>query len=131
MKTLIHISNSRMGKWTIGKKLTVSFTVITLIALLLGSLGEYGAIKNESAINDIGAVRLPSVLSLQDMNLAMAEIRSKEEALQNSALSGQERAEAIEAVESYWLLLKEAKAIYETLPQTQQESSDWKAFLRP
>ena len=129
MKTLSHISNSRMRKWTIGKKLTVSFTVITLITLVLGSMGEYGALKNEEAINNIGVVRLPSIQSLQDMNLAMAEIRSKEEALQNPALSAQARAEAIEAVESYWQLLRKAKAIYEPLPQTQQESSDWNEFL--
>ena len=129
MKTLSHISNSRKGKWTIGKKLTVSFTAITLITLVLGSMGEYGVNKNKESINKIGEVRLPSIQSLQDMNLAMAEIRSKEEALQNPALSDQERAEAIEAVESYWQLLREAKTIYEPLPQTQQESSDWNEFL--
>ncbi len=122
--------NGNNKKWTIGKKLTTAFTSITLIALILGALAEFGAISNQKSINAIGIVRLPSIQALQDMNLAMAEIRSKEEALQNEALSVQDRKEAVESVDNYWKLLREAKGVYEPLPQTEQEAIDWKSFLR-
>lgn len=120
---------STENKWTVGKKLAVSFTVITLITLILGIMGYFGSTKGEQAIHEIGVVRLPSVQSLQNINLAMAEIRSKEEALQNPQLSLNDRREAIESVNSYWTTLENAKASYERLPQTAQGSIDWDNFL--
>ncbi|MEQ8525961.1 methyl-accepting chemotaxis protein [Gracilimonas sp.] len=128
MKTANHIPNNGKEKWTIGKKLTAAFTGITLITLILGGIGEYGALTNKKVIEVIGEARLPSIQALQDMNLAMAEIRSKEEALQNVALSDKNRREAIESVNGYWKQLRDAKDIYESLPQTQQEAINWKAF---
>ncbi|MCP9291912.1 HAMP domain-containing methyl-accepting chemotaxis protein [Gracilimonas sediminicola] len=129
MSSTINVSANNK-KWTIGKKLTAAFTGITLISLILGSLGQYAATSNKKTVEEIGKVRLPSIQSLQDMNLAMAEIRSKEEALQNPALSDKERKEAVETVDHYWDKLTEAKAIYEPLPQTQQEALEWQAFLK-
>lgn len=51
-------------KWNIGKKLMASFLAVATIALVLGALGYYGAVKSDQSINAIGHEYLPSVRAL-------------------------------------------------------------------
>jgi len=52
----------------------LGFSVVAAIALFLGGIGFFGAVKNESAMEEVGGVRLPAVQSLLEMKAAMQSI---------------------------------------------------------
>lgn len=52
------------SQWTIGKKMICGFLGVALITLLIAGFGYYGAVKSAESAHEIGEVRLPSVLSL-------------------------------------------------------------------
>ncbi|WP_340103499.1 HAMP domain-containing methyl-accepting chemotaxis protein [Rhodohalobacter sp. 8-1] len=114
---------------TIGQKLTASFAILAFITLVLGGIGYYGAVSSDNSIYEIGVVRLPSVESLMKMNQSLTAINAGEEALQNPLLSSDERASVIKNIESEWIKLEAAWAIYEPLPQTEEEAKSWDEFL--
>lgn len=118
-------NNRNSENWTIGKKLTIAFSGLTIITLIIGGLGFYGSITSKSAINEIGEVRLPSIKSLGQMSQALTSIRSIEEAFQNQLLTGEERNELFDNLEIYWQQYEEAKNTYAPLPQTENEAILW------
>ena len=121
--------NAELANWTIGKKLTASFAGLALITLILGGLGYYGAVKSDKAIDEIGVVRLPSVSSLLKMNQALVSINAGEEALQNPMLTQNDRLEVMESIDESWVNFETARAIFEPLPQTDEEAKKWREFL--
>lgn len=114
---------------TIGQLLTGSFAALAFITLVLGGIGYYGAVSSDNSINEIGVVRLPSVQSLQNMNIAVVEVYAAQQALQNQAISQTRRAQIYNDIEKSQIDFLNAKAVYEPLPQTDNESVIWKDFL--
>ena len=115
--------------WTIGKKLAASFAGITLITVILGGLGYYSAMSSDQSIEEIGVVRLPSVSSLQEMNLAIKEINNGASLLQNANLSISERKEIRQRMERSEGNYVMAREIYAPLPQTVKEAGIWNNYL--
>ncbi len=125
MKQFIDNHNST---WTLNKKLSLTFLSICIITMLLGGLGYFSAVKNQQAIEEIGAVRLPSVESLQSVSLALANISAAEEALQNSELTIEDREEVRNSLSTHWGELEAEWAAYADLPQTPKEAIEWEEF---
>lgn len=125
MKTL---NQHGADSWTISKKLAITFACTTLITIMLGGLGYFSAVKNQSTVEEIGLVRLPSVESLQKINVAMAQINGIEEALQNVALTIDDRLAMATELDTEWNKLNAAWDIYAPLPQTEQEAIEWREF---
>lgn len=117
------------GGWTIAKKLTASFSLLAAITLIVGAIGYYGAYSGDQSTEEIGEIRLPSVQSLQNMNIAVIEIYAAQQALMNQALSAERRSQNYKDIENSFEEFNEAKAIYEPLPQTDKEAVMWQDFL--
>jgi len=128
MKNWDFTSKSK-GVWTISKKLTASYTVLVVIMLIIGGMGYYAAYSGDQSIEEIGMVRLPSIQSLQEMNLAVVAINGAQQTLQNRALSIERREQAYENIERYLQDFNDAKDIFEPLPQTAEEAVLWDEFL--
>lgn len=117
------------AKKTIGQKLTASFAILAFITLILGGIGYYGAVNSDNSIEEIGMVRLPSVQSLQNMNIAVVEVYAAQQALMNQALSEERRSAIYRDIEKSQKDFLDSKAVYEPLPQTENEAVLWGDFL--
>ncbi len=117
------------SSWTIGKKLITAFIAVAAITLLLGIVGYYGAVKSGDAINEIGAVRLPSVQSLLVMSEAQTAVDSAENALLSRGIDLAARDAKYATFADAWKRAEEAWKVYEPLPQTAEEEVTWKQFV--
>ena len=110
-------------------KMFLSFGVVALIALSLGLFGYYGAVRSERAIEEVGAVRLPSVESL----LVIKENANAIKVVQRTLLDlGLERAERQRQYDDFTAIRQEYQAAwqaYEPLPQTPEEAELWNQFV--
>ena len=118
-----------MGKMKLGTKIIAGFAAVSIITLILGILGYYGAVKSAGSINEIGIVRLPSVDALLEIKADAENIRGTMRTLAIPGLSFEMRkrqesnlAQARESYEKAW-------KIYEPLPQTPEETRLWQKFV--
>ncbi len=113
----------------LGAKIGFGFGCVGLIAVVLGVLGYYGASTSSGHINELGAVRLPSVAALDVIKSCAENIRGTVRTLAIPGLPPDVRgrqydnlAKARETYEAAW-------KIYEPLPQTPEEAATWKEFV--
>ncbi len=116
-------------KMKLGTKIMAGFIAVSVITLLLGIIGYYGAVTSKKSIQEIGMVRLPSVESLLILSEAQTAIDSAENALLNRDLGLRERQKKYAAFEEIRQRAEHAWNIYEPLPQTAEEARLWKEFV--
>jgi methyl-accepting chemotaxis protein len=114
--------------WTIGKKLIVSFFGVSLITLLLGVVGYYGAARSEKAVNELGADTLPNIQSLITIMQQTGQIKAAMRTLLNPGASVDDRKRQMENIATAEKELEAAKQVYEALPQVPDEAAIWKKF---
>ena len=110
---------------------------ITILGLVLlavtiavtGILGLWGAGRLAGNVDEIGAVRLPSIKSLMVMSEAQTAIESAERSLLNKDLDPASREQQRERIESAWTRIDTNWSIYEPLPQSAEEATKWDAFV--
>jgi methyl-accepting chemotaxis protein len=115
-------------KWTIGKKLAASFVAITLITLIIGSIGYYGASQSNETISEIGETRLPGVKALQGIKASAIEMSSALRTMNIPGISEDQWESEKERVES---ALEDASAqwtVYDNIEKTAEEVAIWNAF---
>jgi methyl-accepting chemotaxis protein len=116
-------------KWTIGKKLVVGFSSVAVIVLLLGILGFYGLTQMEQSIDEIGEVRLPGIQSVMEMEIQLEELTVAMRTLLYSGNSMEARGRYYAAIRRARANYQAARAIYEPLPQSNEEAREWQAFV--
>jgi methyl-accepting chemotaxis protein len=119
----------KFSSLTIRKKLICAFSIGAVITATLGALGYYGSVRSDTAIEEIGLVRLESVKSLQRMALALERINRAEEQLLNLGFPLEER-ELIQR--EFARSLKdsdEARQKYESVRHGDEEIANWRKFL--
>ncbi|WP_415908403.1 methyl-accepting chemotaxis protein [Oleiharenicola sp. Vm1] len=109
--------------------LLLSFSTVAAIALIIGSVGYYGADRNERAMHETGSVRLPGVDSLLLTKSYLERIRGVVEALARADISPEIRRGYQEELaglrEKYGAALK----TYQALPKSPEESALAEQFL--
>jgi methyl-accepting chemotaxis protein len=110
-------------------KLVLSFSAIAGICAIVGIIGMRGLSKTSAAIDEIGDVRLPSVEGLLQMADGQLGIAAASNLLLQSDLTEAQRESAYEAMDESWKEAEHGRAVYEPLPQTQEEAALWKEFL--
>lgn len=115
--------------WTIGKRLAAAFSAMALIALVMGAVGYYGAVKNRAVIEAVGEVRLPSVDSLLAIKEAAEAIRGSLRTLSIEGLSPEIRKRQYDNIQASRKDYETAWKIYEPLPQTPEEAETWRRFV--
>lgn len=113
----------------IGRKLVLSFLGIALIGLITGAFGYYGVSLSEKAVHEIGSVRLPAVENLLIIAREAENIRGSLLTLSIAGLNEATRARQYAKIEEARVRYQAAWALYESLPQTDEEASLWKQFV--
>jgi two-component system cell cycle sensor histidine kinase/response regulator CckA len=110
-------------------KLIASFGAIAAVLLGASALGYWEAARLGSALHEVGAVRLPSIVGLNLIQQGKSELDASARVLAAGPLPGrvmlaerERRALAEERVRRGW-------AQYEPLPQTPDESVAWKRLV--
>jgi methyl-accepting chemotaxis protein len=110
-------------------KVVYGFGFAIVAALIVGVTGYYGISKLSGQINDIGAVRLPSIVALLDISRAGEQIKTAQRSLLQSNLSEEARKRQYDNVAKARTTYEDAWKIYEPLPQTAEEEKLWKEFV--
>ncbi len=113
----------------VGSKILGGFIIVALITLIVGFIGWYGSDTLGDDIHEISDVRLPSIQSLLEVDVALDQTETALRTLLNTKLLQRERREQFIDVESNIKDMNESIAIYEPLPQTKEESALWKQFV--
>ena len=106
------------------------FPVVAAIALFLGGIGFFGAVKNESAMEEVGGVRLPAVQSLLEMKAAMQSIIIKQRTLLNPDNTTDMRQLQYRGIEEDRSAYGAAFEIYQSLRQSAEEAREWEELMR-
>ncbi len=114
----------------LGSKLMLGFSVVAAIALFLGGIGFFGAVKNESAMEEVGGIRLPAVQSLLEMRAAMQSIIIRQRTLLNPDNTTDMRQLQYRGIEEDRSAYGAAFESYQSLPQSAKEAREWEALMR-
>jgi methyl-accepting chemotaxis protein len=113
----------------LGTKLLCSFGAVSLIVLLLGIMGYYGATQSVKSADELGMTSLPSVQNLGIISEQAERIRGTMRTLAIPGLSREVRERQHLNLANSRKVYEEAWKIYETLPQTPEEAQLWKQFV--
>ncbi|MFH2064357.1 MAG: methyl-accepting chemotaxis protein [Pseudomonadota bacterium] len=113
----------------LGTKILAGFTVVSLIALVLGITGYYTAVIGERQINEVGVVRLPSVDSLLIISESAEAVRGSIRTLGIPGMSAEMRQRQYDNLMAARQKYEAAWKIYEPLPQTTEEEKVWRQFV--
>ena len=120
-----------MNNLTLKAKLFSLLMAALLAVLVVGGIGWNGIGHVDEAMDEIGSVRLPSVLGLQIVNEAQTAIRSANRYVAFFELDYKAQAEyanVLKIREQRWKQVEKGWKIYEPLPQTAEEATLWKQF---
>ncbi|MEJ5347739.1 MAG: methyl-accepting chemotaxis protein [Desulfosoma sp.] len=115
-------------RWTVGKRLGLTFAVLCGVVAVLGGVAYFTAIRAVSALNEVGHVRLPSVEATLVMAEKLQDIRASLRTLAISGLDSAVRQRQYENIAKAREAYQGAMKIYEPLPQTPEEAEVWKQF---
>ncbi len=111
-----------MNKLKLGPKLIGGFVVVAVIGLVVGMVGF-------SSIKELGAIRLPGVMGLQEMALAQQKVWVGERGLLNARMMDPVvRAAQYKYIEGAWNQADAGQKLYDPLPKTTEEAGIWKEF---
>ena len=116
------------GKWTIGKKLIVSFMSVAGITLVVALIGFIGSYILNGAITEVGEVRLPSVESLLEARLEAENVNAGLLNLTTLGYSFEQRNENYKNIDEALKGFQESIDVFEPLPQSEEEARIWSDF---
>ena len=122
-----------MNNLSLKAKLFTLLAVAVLALAMVGAVGWRGIENTAEDLNEIGKVRLPSILGLGKISEGQASVRSANRYtafFENDYKSQAEYANVLKIREKRWKQIEEGWKIYEPLPQTKEEEVLWKQFLK-
>lgn len=111
--------------------------LILLTVLMMGALAALGFLgygttqKWESGINDIGSVRLPSIVGIMEMRTGMNEVviqQNRIRGLKDDPEIHKKLQDAIKKITIGYEHFDKGHKIYSKLPHTPEEAVEWKNF---
>jgi methyl-accepting chemotaxis protein len=119
---------STLKNFSIGTRLGFGFGIVTLIMLLLGIAGYYGAVMSERDVNELGIIRLPSVENLMLVSQCTQKVATAQRSLLNPDLNGEEYKRQFDNIAKARETYLAAMKVYEALPMVAEEEAVWKEF---
>ncbi|MCE5271326.1 methyl-accepting chemotaxis protein [bacterium] len=114
-------------RWTVGKKLMMSYMSLAVIALAIGISGYYGISRSSRAVADIGTIRLPGVEHLLIINEALTAVTTGERGLLNNKMMDPKVRQAqYDYIDQAFSRADEAWKAFEELPKSADEEQLWK-----
>jgi len=121
-----------MNNVSLKAKLIMLVAVALAALLIVGAAGWSGIGKLNDSVEEIGGVRLPSVMGLEIINEGQTAIRSNNRFVaffENDYRAQDDFAKALKERDEVWNRIGEGWAIYEPLPQTPEETVLWVRFV--
>ncbi|QDU34051.1 Methyl-accepting chemotaxis protein PctB [Poriferisphaera corsica] len=106
-----------------------SFLGVAGLCGFIGAIGYMGLKETTASIGEINDVRLPSVTSLQEVDINATRLMGDLKSLLDMSLTKQERKKIYDNVPVLRKDIKTAWDIYAPLPQTKEESVMWNEFV--
>jgi ABC-type transporter Mla subunit MlaD len=122
------INNKSKNRWSVGKKFIVSFSVLALIILTVALSGYMGARILDNSIDEIGDVRLPSIIYLTEAEIESEEVTVNIRTLAIQGLPLERRQEYYSQIEENRQEFNHAIASFEPLPQTEEAAEIWRGY---
>ena len=122
-----------MNNFTLKAKLFSLVGVALAALLIVGAVGWTGISKLGASVDEVGKVRLPSVLGLEMINEGHASVLSFDRLAafyENDYKAQNEYANVLKLREEKWKQVDKGWKIYEPLPQTKEEEVLWKEFVK-
>ena len=118
-----------MKNLKLGVKLIGGFSLVALIVLIVSVVGIMGIMQVNGHVQEIGHVRLPGTTSLLETKVEGGAIRIALRSLLNPRMPQADRDRQYQNIEGSRTRYREARALYETLPHTQEEAAVWNRFV--
>jgi methyl-accepting chemotaxis protein len=110
----------------------ILLTAVMMIALgVLGYLGYDSTQKWQQGMNEVGGVRLPSVVGIMEMRTGINQVviqQNRVRSLQGDPKMKEKLEDARERLVKGFERFDKGFAIYAPLPQTPEEAVEWKTF---
>nr|WP_315987933.1 MCP four helix bundle domain-containing protein [Desulforamulus aquiferis] len=110
-------------------KLLLSFAIIVSLVVFLGAVGYKGISDISNNFDEVSTITLPGVQALTMLKESQIAMFSTEFAMLNPRMTEAERQEQRERCSAAEEMGKEARAIYENLPKTDEELRLWNEFI--
>jgi methyl-accepting chemotaxis protein len=121
-----------MKQLTIKAKLILLFAVAVIGLAVIGAAGFHGLKTDRLSIDNIGKVRLPSIIGLYEIRNGGAELRAANLSTavwQNDYNAQANIAKVLARRKAQWDKIDKGFSIYEPLPQGTEEAAVWKQFM--
>ncbi len=110
-------------------KLISGFVGVACITIIVGIISVISLRESTQEIDEIGNVRLPGVQGLLIMSAGQRAALAGERGLVDRKISNEVREANFKYIENALEKAKQGLAIYEPLPQTEEEAMLWKEFV--
>lgn len=112
----------------IGTKILGGFGIVAIITLVVGIMGYVGVTRVSTSFHDVADVRMPSIESLQEIEIGFENLRAAQRTLLNPHLSPEDKARQFQNIAEARVRYGKALEIYEPLEQTKEEAAIWSQF---
>ena len=122
-----------ISNMTVKAKLVLLLVVAIASSILIALAAESGLRETSAPIQEIGGVRLPSVLGLEIVNEGQTAVRSANRwalTWENDYQAQDKFDNVLKVKKETWARIENGWKIYEPLPQTPEEEVLWKQFLK-
>ena len=122
-----------MNQFSLKAKLISLLSIALLSLAIVGAIGWFGLVGTSNALNEVGKVRLPSVLGLEMVNEGSASILASTRRVafyENDYRAQDKFAAEIKEKAAIWKRVTEGWKLYEPLPQTAEEEQLWKLYVK-
>ncbi len=118
---------------TVRTKLILLLAMAILATVFIGLAGSFGIRQTSASVQEIGDVRLPSILGLGVVNEGQTALRANIlSALihENDYKAHEKFAAIVVERKAIWARVEKGWKVYEPLPQTPEEEKLWKQFIK-
>ncbi|NLW88013.1 MAG: methyl-accepting chemotaxis protein [Planctomycetes bacterium] len=109
--------------WTIGRKLISGFLAVACITLGLGVLGHVGIVRSADAVDNIGAIRLPSMRAVLELREVQQGVLNGERGLIHPGMMAPAVRQAqYKWLDGCWERAQQTWKRYDAIPKSQDEA---------
>lgn len=110
-------------------KLIAGFSLVTLIAMIIGVVGFKGVSGTTDHLKEISGNRLPSIYSLEIIKEAQTAVKAAQRTMLIPGLSNERIDQNQKEIKDAFDRADKARKVYDPLPQTNEEERVWKEFV--
>ncbi len=117
-----------MNNFKIGVRLIAAFIIVSILALIVGSVGYFGIRDTREAMNGIAKGDLPSIEALAQVRFNARNVIVGQRTLLIRELSPAERERQYKNVELAREMYRKGLAAYDALPKSPEEAKAYQSF---